>query len=178
MRNAVKPFRPIQTPMHTPALTAVVLPIEEEVEQTSATPTWRARLRTSKSFAAIVAFGFVLGGLGFLDSRGELKPNAVAHAARIGGLNTIRYVLSVEEKLGLKAAPHHEIEVREVDADWTPPPLDAKPWEPTPYVPIQPASVTAPSAIAIASASDAAPTASAAATKRHAKIKKSARSSR
>lgn len=169
--DAASQFQPNNVAIHTPALNAVVVAVDEGDEQPIQTLTWRDRARSAKSFAAIVAFGLVLGSLGLLDAHGQLHGKTLAHAARVGGLNTIRYVLSAEETLGLKEAPRPSIEVRELDADWTPPPFDAKPWTPKPYAAIQPP--TSPAADAPAPIVNA--NLNANTTKHKAKSKKSSR---
>jgi hypothetical protein len=77
MRNAAGHFRPIHTPMNTPALSAVVVAVMEDAEPEVQQPTRRARADSRKSFVAIVAVGLVVGSLGFLASRGELHPKTV-----------------------------------------------------------------------------------------------------
>lgn len=71
----------------------------------------RVPFRKAIAFATLVASGSVLACVVFLDVRAHLQMDERRHHARI--------------------------EVVEVDAPWTPLPLDAKPWKPAPYAPMQ-----------------------------------------
>ena len=100
-------------------------------------PLVRARLRKAIVITTCAASGSAFAWLALLASRGEIHEKEIHHQARVVEVNAIHAVLSVEETLGLKSQPPMQMEVRAVDAPWTPAPADAKPWTPAPYASIQ-----------------------------------------
>lgn len=116
-RDAASQFHPQNVAIHTPALNAVVVAVDEDVEHSVITkPTLRDRVRSAKTFGAIVASGLIFGSLVILDLHARTVSRSIAERA---------------------AATHGE------DAPWTPP-VGGKPWEPKPYAPIfGPSAMTA-----------------------------------